>query len=84
MPAIVDHNPVGWPKPISVFESGAILMYLGDKTGQFLPKDWGLAVEVMEWLFLAGRRPGSDAGAEPPFLQIHAGADPLRHRAFRQ
>jgi len=51
MPAIVDHNPVGWPKPISIFESGAILMYLADKTGKFLPKELGPRVEVMEWLF---------------------------------
>ena len=38
MPAIVDHDPMGGGEPISIFESGAILEYLGDKTGRFLPR----------------------------------------------
>lgn len=50
MPAIVDPTgPDG--KPISVFESGAILQYLGRKTGKFYPKDERARVEVDEWLF---------------------------------
>ena len=49
MPAIVDpHGPGG--RPISVFESGAILQYLGRKTGQFYPKDERARVEVDQWL----------------------------------
>ena len=49
MPAIVDpEGPDG--KPISVFESGAILMYLGQKFGQFYPTDWRKRVAVDEWL----------------------------------
>jgi GST-like protein len=49
IPAIVDPDgPDG--KPISVFESGAILLYLGEKTGQFLPKPLADRVPVMEWL----------------------------------
>jgi len=39
MPAIVDHAPKDGGKPISVFESGAILTYLGEKTGKFLSSD---------------------------------------------
>jgi GST-like protein len=49
MPAIVDPNGPGG-KPISVFESGAILQYLGRKTGKFYPKDERRRVEVDEWL----------------------------------
>ncbi len=58
MPAIVDpEGPDG--KPISVFESGAILQYLGRKTGQFYPSDERTRVQVDEWLFwqMAGLGP---------------------------
>src|ERR1700712_3299929 len=39
IPAMVDHAPKGGGKPISIFESGAMLLYLAEKTGQFLPAD---------------------------------------------
>jgi GST-like protein len=49
IPAIVDPDgPHG--KPVSIFESGAILLYLGEKTGKFLPKDLGERIPVWEWL----------------------------------
>ena len=51
IPAIVDNNPAGGGKPISVFESGAILQYLAEKTGEFLPTDLRGRTEVMQWLF---------------------------------
>ena len=50
MPAIVDHQGPG-AKPISVFESGAILQYLGRKTGKFYPADERARVEVEQWLY---------------------------------
>ncbi len=51
MPAIVDHVPANGGKPISIFESGAILQYLAEKTGKFLPQDIRAKTEVMQWLF---------------------------------
>jgi GST-like protein len=51
MPAIVDHAPLEKGAPISVFESGAILLYLADKTEQFMPSDVRGRVEVLQWLF---------------------------------
>jgi GST-like protein len=50
MPAIVDHAPAGGGEPISLFESGAILLYLAEKTGRFLPTTARERTEVTEWL----------------------------------
>ncbi len=51
IPAIVDHRPAGGGTPVSVFESGAILLYLAEKTGRFLPADVAGRTEVLQWLF---------------------------------
>ncbi len=51
MPAIVDRAPKDGGAPIPVFESGAILEYLGDKTGKFFPSDVRARNEVRQWLF---------------------------------
>ena len=50
MPAIVDHEPSGGGAPVSVFESGAILQYLAEKAGKFLPKDLRGKYEVLQWV----------------------------------
>ena len=50
IPAIVDHAPADGGAPISVFESGAILLYLADKTGQLIPRDLRGRTTVLEWL----------------------------------
>jgi GSH-dependent disulfide-bond oxidoreductase len=51
IPAIVDTEPAGGGAPVSVFESGAILMYLAEKTGKFLPSDLRGRYSAIEWLF---------------------------------
>ena len=51
IPAIVDHAPAGGGTPVSVFESGAILLYLAEKTGRFLPADVAGRTEALQWLF---------------------------------
>ncbi|MFO0664883.1 MAG: glutathione S-transferase N-terminal domain-containing protein [Polyangiaceae bacterium] len=50
MPAIVDHTPADGKGPLSVFESGAILMYLAEKYDVFLPKTLRERTAVIEWL----------------------------------
>jgi GST-like protein len=51
IPAIVDRAPTDGGEPISVFESGAILQYLAEKTGRFLSTDQRVRIQTMEWLF---------------------------------
>jgi GST-like protein len=51
IPALVDHDPPGGGEPVAVFESGAMLLYLADKTGQFIAKDLRGRTDVIQWLF---------------------------------
>ena len=50
MPAIVDHDPMGGGTPISIFESGAIMTYLAEKTGRFCPSDPRKKYDVAQWV----------------------------------
>ena len=51
MPAIIDHAPADGGEPVTVFESGAILVYLAEKTARFMPTDVRGRKDVLEWLF---------------------------------
>jgi len=66
MPAIVDNDAEGGPLP--VFESGAILWYLAEKTGRFLPVDARGRKEAMEWLFWQVGNQGPMAGQLSHFV----------------
>ena len=70
MPAIVDHSPPAdfGAEPVSVFESGAILLYLGDKTGQFMPAGPLARKELNEWLFWQVGNQGPMAGQLSHFV----------------
>ena len=77
IPAIVDHEPPDGGDPVSVFESGAILIYLGDKTGCFLPSGSELRNRkaVMEWLMWQMGGLGPMAGQAHHFRQAMGGED---------
>ena len=69
IPAIVDHEPKGGGAPISIFESGAILVYLAEKTGRFMPSDLRGRTEVLQWLFWQMGGLGPMAGQNHHFSQ---------------
>ena len=71
MPAIVDHDVEGEPLP--VFESGAILWYLAEKTGRLLPRDARGRKEAMEWLFWQVGNQGPMAGQLSHFVNYAPG-----------
>ncbi|MEO8643863.1 glutathione binding-like protein [Pseudomonas sp.] len=69
IPAIVDHVPRDGAQPLSVFESGAILLYLADKTHQFIPGDLRGRNETLQWLFWQMGGLGPMAGQNHHFVQ---------------
>jgi len=69
IPAIVDHDPVGGGDPICIFESGAILLYLADKTQKFIPQDLRGRNECLQWLFWQMGGLGPMAGQNHHFVQ---------------
>ncbi len=50
MPAIIDHDPIGGGEPLALFESGAIMEYIADKTGRFLPPTGARRYQVLQWV----------------------------------
>ena len=69
IPAIVDHAPVDGGEPISIFESGAILLYLADKTGKFISSDLRGRNLALQWLFWQMGGLGPMAGQNHHFTQ---------------
>ena len=77
MPAIVDHDT-----GISVFEGGAILMYLAEKSGQFLPHDLASRYEVLQWLFWQSGGLGPMAGQLSHFVNYAKEPVPYAHDRY--
>jgi GSH-dependent disulfide-bond oxidoreductase len=69
IPALVDHEPADSGAPVSVFESGAILLYLAEKTGRFLPTDVRGRYDALQWLFWQMGGLGPMAGQNHHFTQ---------------
>ena len=69
IPAIVDHAPADGGAPVSVFESGAILLYLAEKTGKLIPSDLRSRYEATQWLMWQMGGLGPMAGQNHHFVQ---------------
>ena len=62
MPALVDHEPLGGGEPISIFESGAMMMYIAEKAGQFYPQDVRMRYDVNQWIMWQMANQGPKSG----------------------
>jgi GSH-dependent disulfide-bond oxidoreductase len=67
IPAIVDQAPSDGGAPIAIFESGAILLYLAEKTGRFLPRDLRARMDITQWLIWQVANLGPMAGQNHHF-----------------
>ncbi len=80
MPAIVDHDAAGGP--VSVFESGAILLHLAARAGRFMPSDEQGRKEAMEWLFWQVGNLGPMAGQLSHFVNYAVGEHPYSKQRY--
>ncbi len=69
IPAIVDTEPASGGEPVSIFESGAILLYLAEKCGRFLSADPRVRIDTLQWLFWQMGGLGPMAGQNHHFVQ---------------
>jgi GST-like protein len=83
MPAIVDHDPNDGGTPIDLFESGAILLYLAEKTGQFYPTDLRERYSVLKWLMWQMGGLGPMAGQNHHFGRFAAEKIPYAIERYR-
>lgn len=70
MPAIVDHAPKDGGPPISIFESGAIMMYIAEKAGRFYPQDIRGRYEVNQWVIWQMANQGPKTGENGHFMRL--------------
>ncbi len=70
MPAMVDNEPAGGGAPITLFESGAIMLYIAEKTGQFLPTDLARRYEVVQWVMWQMANQGPKSGEAGHFRRL--------------
>ena len=70
MPALVDTTPTGGGKPIGIFESGAIMMYLAEKEGRFWPQDTRGKYEVVQWVMWQMANQGPKTGERGHFSRV--------------
>jgi len=70
MPAIVDHDPAGGGAPVSIFESGAIMIYLAEKAGRFYPQHLRGRFEVNQWVIWQMANQGPKLGELGHFLRL--------------
>jgi len=70
MPAMVDHAPAGGGPPIAIFESGAIMLYIAEKAGQFLPMQLAARYEVIEWVMWQMANQGPKSGEAGHFRRL--------------
>ena len=83
IPAIVDHDPAGGGAPIAVFESGAILLYLADKTGKFISSDLRARTDALQWLFWQMGGLGPMSGQNNHFSQYAVDKIPYAINRYR-
>ena len=82
IPAIVDQDPTDGGAPISLFESGAILLYLAEKTGKFIPQDLRGRQEALQWLFWQMGGLGPMAGQNHHFSQFAPEKNPYAIKRY--
>lgn len=72
MPALVDHDPPGGGEPISIFESGAIMLYIAQKEGRFFPQDVRTKYDVVQWVMWQMANQGPKTGERGHFSRVDA------------